>query len=70
MIRLHNNFDFGQIVYLKSDTMQLPRLVNAMQLAGDSTAPIMYRLCQETDETWHYEVEISAEKDVMMTTTN
>lgn len=49
--------------------MQLPRIINAIQVAGDTTTP-MYRCCQETDETWHYEIELSSEKDIMMVTSN
>lgn len=69
MITIYNNFDIGQIVYLKTDTMQLPRIINAIQVAGDITTP-MYRCCQETEETWHYEIELSSEKDIMMVTSN
>ena len=67
MMTIHTMFDFGQIVYLKTDTEQLPRIVTAIQYGAD--AGLLYRLSQGDDATWCYEVEISSEKDILLATT-
>lgn len=65
---INNNFEMGQIVYLKTDTLQLPRIIVAIQVTADGG--LLYRLCQGIEVDWHYEVEMSAEKDVILTSTN
>ncbi|HEX2868789.1 MAG TPA: hypothetical protein VHO03_17240 [Ignavibacteriales bacterium] len=55
-----NEFDFGQTVYLKTDQDQLPRMVTLIQV-GPSGHLLYYLSCGPTS-TWHYEMEISAER--------
>lgn len=70
MMTLYNDFTIGQIVFLRTDTLQLPRVVVAIQIIGDGRN-LVYRLCQGTEEdSWHHEAEIAAEKDIMMVTSN
>ena len=61
-------FDFGDIVYLKTDIDQKKRIVSAMMMRGDGAC--MFELSCGTEAKWHYGFEISTEKDVLATTTN
>ncbi len=57
-------FDIGDTVYLKTDSDQKIRMVTAIMFKqGDS---ILYELCCGADSRWHYEMEISAEKNVLV----
>ena len=60
-MRIDNKFDIGQTVYLKTDSEQRERLVTAIIVRGYG---ILYSLSFETDESTHYDFEISAEKDI------
>lgn len=62
MIVLQNKYDFGDIVYLKTDMEQLPRIVTAFIScpAGD----ILYEVNCGTIVSRHYEFEINSEKEI------
>ena len=62
-----SKFDFGQKVYLKTDTDQSVRIVTSFECRPTG---IIYQLSCGSSHSWHYEFEISEEKDVMMATTN
>lgn len=62
-----NAYEFGQTVYLKTDVEQKPRMVTGFLIRPISCT---YELTQGTQISWHYDFEISTEKDVMATTTN
>lgn len=64
---LDPKFDWGQIVYLKTDCDQLPRIVTAMKIREN--APIEYGLSCVDRETFHYELEISESKNLLLITT-
>lgn len=67
MILDHNvEFDFGQIVYLKTDPDQLERMVTAISLRPNGA--VSYNLSQGMNETYHYAMEISTEKDCLKAT--
>lgn len=68
VIRVESEYNFGEIVYLKTDMEQRPRIVIAMLIDG-SSEPI-YKLAQSTSSDYHYGREISREKDIILTTTN
>ena len=61
-----NKYGFGDIVYLKIDKEQLPRMVTRMSL---KPTEIQYCLSQGTIETWHMDFELSKEKDIVLKTT-
>ena len=61
-------FDIGQSVYLKTDNTQRERLVTGINLKPDKS--VTYCLVLETTESWHYEFEISCERDIIKATTN
>ena len=66
MMLVDNKFDFGQIVYLKTDKEQLPRMVVRFTISKES---ILYILAQGTGETTHYDIEISEDINVVLKTT-
>jgi hypothetical protein len=61
-------YEFGDIVYLKTDVDQKKRIVTAMMMRGDGAC--LFELSCGTEAKWHYAFEITTEKDVVMTTTN
>jgi hypothetical protein len=65
---IDNKFNFGDVVYLKTDPDQRARIVSKMSVLP--TGVIVYELSHNTYTSPHYEFEISTEKDVLITTTN
>lgn len=54
----------GNIVYLKTDPEQYPRIIKEILVSLDSK---QYKLgCAELD-TWHYEFEFTTQKDILKT---
>ena len=55
-------FQIGDVVYLRSDSEQLPRMVTGINIrpVGNS-----FILTQGVTETWHYAIEISSERDIL-----
>ncbi|MDJ0367393.1 hypothetical protein QMK33_19770 [Hymenobacter sp. H14-R3] len=68
MIIIENEFEIGQMVYLRTDSDQLPRLVTALiyRAGGYMT----YELSHGTATSWHNALEFTLEKDVLAATTN
>ncbi len=64
---IKNKFDFGDAVYLVTDNEQNKRLVTGISVYPTG---ILYRLVSYTTETWHYEFEISVERDMLLKTSN
>jgi hypothetical protein len=56
----------GDIVYLKTDPSQSPRMVTAILTRQGGRS---YYLSRGTEETHHYEIEMSTEADIMLKTT-
>lgn len=67
MMVIENKFNFGDIVYLKTDPDQRPRIVTTFSVGVSS---ILYELSCGTITSWHRDFEMTAEKDVLLTTTN
>lgn len=66
MITINNQFELGQIVYLKTDPEQLQRMVVGITVNPGNS--LFYRVAFEEDASSHYEIELSADKDIMMVT--
>ena len=64
---INNIFNIGQIVYLKTDKDQIPRLVVRFSVTREA---VLYVLAQGTGESTHYDIEISEEVNVLLQTTN
>ena len=60
MSNLVSKFKHGQIVYLKIDPEQVPRMVTGWMVRPEH---ILYHLTGTDYETTHYAIEISTEKD-------
>lgn len=60
-MKIENNFEIRQIVYLKHDIEQLPRMITAIKI---NPYDITYELACGTDVTSHYDFEIYKEKTV------
>ena len=65
MMVIDNKFDIGQEVYLKTDTDQRMRIVSAIIVRPGNC--YSYELACGTDSRWHYDFEISTEKNVLIT---
>lgn len=63
MIVVENEYDFGDIVYLKTDNEQLPRMITSIEVFKNGE--LLYKLACGTVTTPHYEYEISSQKDVV-----
>lgn len=59
-----SEFGIGEIVYLKTDLEQLERLITCVNFRPSG---VLYTLQQGTNETIHYEIEITNLKDVLKT---
>lgn len=66
MMVIDNQFEFGDIVYLKTDKDQLPRMVVRMSV---KPGEILYCLAQGNSEYWAMDFEITKEVNVLLTTT-
>lgn len=62
-IIIDNRFSHGDIVYLKTDRDQSPRLVSCIKVYKQGE--VMYELISGTVSSVHYEFEISTEKTLV-----
>lgn len=67
-ITVRCKLDFGQIVYIKTDTYQYPRQVIGVQATADGG--MLIKVTIDGEATWHYECEVSEEKDIMLSMNN
>ncbi len=58
-----NKYDFGDMVYLKTDPDQLKRIITGIHVFPGNA--ISYTVTQAGTESQHYEFEISAEKQII-----
>lgn len=67
MMIIENKFNLGQAVYLSTDSDQHKRIV-----VGICVWPtgIKYELGYGAATSWHHEIEIAQDKDVITATTN
>lgn len=63
---IENKFNFGDIVYLKTDKEQSARMVCRMSV---KPSEIQYCLSCGSSETWHLDIEISTEVNELMKVT-
>ena len=62
MIIVDNKFEISQVVYLKTDNDQLPRIVFAFIV---DCSGCIYKLCCGTNTSEHYDFEISETENVL-----
>ncbi len=61
---IDNKFDLGDIVYLKTDPDQKERLVTGVTVRPTG---LLYELSVGEEDSTHYDLEITTEKDVLKT---
>ena len=66
MMIINNCFELNQVVYLKTDRDQSERMVTDINV---NNGGLRYGLACGTGLSWHYEVEITSEKDLLKTST-
>jgi hypothetical protein len=59
---IKNAFDFGDTVYLATDPEQFPRMVTGLIVRPHG---VLYFVSCNTEETTHYDFELSLEKNIM-----
>lgn len=64
---IENKFKLKQVVYLKTDQDQKPRIVTSITIKPND---LLYEVSCGSDASDHFDFEMSAEKDVMISTTN
>ena len=57
-------YKIGQIVYLKTDDRQFQRIVTQIRITEHGH---LYQLCEGINESVNYEIEISEEKNILIT---
>lgn len=67
MIIIENKYNIGETVYLKTDKEQLERIVTGVAMFNTG---VLYKLAQSVTEYWHYEFEISIEKNILISSTS
>lgn len=63
------DFKIGDYVYLKTDVDQYKRIVTGYTIR-DNSEKVVYLLSLGTEETSHYQCEISTEEDIILKTNN
>lgn len=61
------HFDIGDSVYLKTDPEQCERLVTGVNIRQNG---ISYALSHLTNESYHYDFEITKERDIIKVTSS
>lgn len=60
---IDNKFEIGQMVYLKTEEEQLPRIITCIIVDMGS---VMYELINCTTTSCHYEFELSLERNQIL----
>lgn len=66
MATVTTKYGFGDTVYLKTDPEQFPRMVTGFDVKPNG---ILYLLSFGSGNSYHYDIEISLEKDVLKSIT-
>ncbi len=61
-------FNIGDTVYLKTDIEQKQRIITSISLRPNGC--VVYCIACVSTDTWHYGIEISKERDIIMATSN
>lgn len=64
MIVVDNKYNFGDIVFLKTDIEQMPRIITAIIFCPASD--ILYEVTCGTVVSRHYDFEITVSKEVII----
>lgn len=61
---INNKFNLGQVVYLRTDIEQQARIVTLLEISPGGT--IIYGLTCGTQDSKHFDIEITEERDALM----
>lgn len=61
---INNEFEIGEIVYLKTCLEQVPRIVSSIEIFKGGE--LVYKLEHGTSSSYHYEFEMSKEKNYLL----
>jgi len=64
---IRNEFEMGEIVYLKTDPEQRPRQIVGLILSIDGG--MLYKCVAGLEVDLHFEAELSRDKDMVLVTT-
>lgn len=64
---MKTNYNIGDEVYLKTDTDQIQRLIVGIWITQNS---VKYEVACSISTSWHFDFEMSREKDVLLSITN
>jgi hypothetical protein len=62
MMLIESKYNIGQIIFLKTDPEQKERMLTQISITSEG---MRYCLSCGTSDSWHYEIEILAERDVL-----
>lgn len=68
MMVIDNKYEIGQEVYLKTDVGQKLRIITAIIIRPNGC--YCYEVACGSESRWHYDFELSEEKNVVITSTN
>lgn len=66
-MNIKTKYNIGDIVYLKTDVEQLERIITAVCIRTNGET---YCLCCGTYDSWHHDIEITQELDIVKKTSN
>lgn len=61
-MKISTKYDLGDMVYLVTDPDQKERMVVSIEIRPNS---VMYNLVCAEQNSWHYEMEMQVEKDLV-----
>ena len=61
---INNKYKIGQVVYLKTDTDQKERIVTGIDVR---IGHLLYQVCLMENTSYHYDYELSSERDTLRT---
>jgi SNF family Na+-dependent transporter len=64
-MHINNEYDLGDIVYLRTDPEQNIFIVTGILITAGG---LLYKLAIGTSESVHYGLELSKEKDILLST--
>ena len=68
MMFIENKYEVGDTVYLKTDKEQKARLVTGILVKSSNY--LNYELSCGSESSWHVDFEISAEANILVSSTN
>lgn len=65
---VNNKYEFGDLLYLKTDTDQELAIITGIKLTPIGN--VIYTVSKGSRSSEHYDFELSAEKNILITSTN